>query len=183
MDVEVNQNQPGLLNNGEPVFLAVAKIFKPHGLKGEVSAEMLSDFTDRLIKGKQVYIGEEHLPIRINSIRKTNKKYLISFLDHPEIENVEKFRNKMIYIKETEFPMLTGEEYYYHDLLGIEVYSEENESIGVLADILRTGANDVYVVQPHDKQKEEILLPAIKAVIKNVDIKARKMIVKLQVWR
>ena len=177
------QNQSGLLKNGEPVFFAVAKIFKPHGLKGEVSAEMISDFPDRLTNGKQIYIGEDHIPSRIKTIRKIDKKYLISFVDLPEIKNVENFRNNLIYIHAEELPALDEEEYYFHDLIGLEVLNTENESIGLLSDILRTGANDVYIVQPHDKHKEEILLPAIKKVVKKIDIKARRMIVKPQEWR
>ena len=179
----VRKNQPGLLDNGKPVFLAVAKIFKPHGLKGEVSAEMLPNFPDKLVNGIQIYIGEDHIPSQINTIRKTDKKYLVSFLDHPEIENVERFRNNLIYIRVEELPMLNGTEYYFHDLIGMEVFSIENEPIGILSEILRTGANDVYIIQPRDAQQAEILLPAIKQVIKNVDIKAKKMIVKLQEWR
>lgn len=179
----VRKNKPGLLDNGEPVFFAVAKIFKPHALKGEVSAEMFIEFPDSLVYGKQVYIGEDHIPSQINTIRKIDKRYLISFLDHPSIENVEKFRNNLIYIQEEELPVLTGEKYYFHDLIGIEVFSIENEPIGIISGILQTGANDVYVIQPHDKQTNEILLPAIKSVIKNIDVKAKKMIVKLQEWR
>jgi 16S rRNA processing protein RimM len=179
----VNQNKSGLLNNGEPVFLAIAKIFKPHGLKGEVSADIFSQKIDSLTDGKQIYIGEKHIPSRINKIRKINKKFLISFLDHPKIEDVEFFRNTYIYVKEDELPQLSTDEYYFHDLIGLDVFSTDNEFIGTISDILITGANDVYVVKPSEKQKEELLLPAIKEVIKKVSIKEKKIVVKLQEWR
>jgi 16S rRNA processing protein RimM len=179
----VNNNKSGLLNNGEPVFLVIGKIFKPHGLKGEVSADIFSKNVDSLPDGKSIYIGEKHIPSRINKIRKNNKKFLISFLDHPKIEDVEFFRNNLIYLKEEELPELSDGEYYINDLIGLNVFSTDNEFLGIISEVLLTGANDVYVIQPDEEHKQELLLPAIKEVIKNVNIKEKKMVVKLQEWR
>ena len=121
------QDQSGLLNNSEPVFLAVARIHKPHGLKGEVSAEILTDFPDRLIVGKQVYIGENHFPSQIDSIKKMNKKYLISFIDHHSRDSVDSFRNEIVYTRDKGgLPSLPNDEYYHHDLIGMNVFSIEN---------------------------------------------------------
>ena len=177
------QDQSGLLNNSEPVFLAVARIHKPHGLKGEVSVDLLTDFPERLIIGKQVYIGENHIPSKIDSIRKMNKKYLILFIDHHSRDSVDSFRNEIVYIREKGgLPSLPNHEYYHHDLIGMTVFSIENKQIGILADIIQTGANDVYVIKPHNQETKEILIPAIKSVVKKVDIQKKEMIVKLQEW-
>lgn len=177
------ENQSGLLNNGKPVFLAVAKIYKPHGLKGEVSVGLLTDFPERLTEGKQVYIGESHIPSKIDTIRKMGKKYLISFEGNYSVDSVGSFRNQIVYIHDKNLPVLTDNDYYHHDLLGMRVFSTEDHEIGFLVEIICTGANDVYIIKPEGKDAKEVLIPAIKAVVKNVDIKNKKMIVKLQEWR
>jgi len=177
------RNQSGLLNNGKPAFLAVAKIHKPHGLNGEVSVELLTDFPERLIKGKQVYIGENHFPSQIDTIRKADKKYLISFIDYYSRDSVGSFRNEIVYVQGEDLPMLTDNEYYHHDLIGMRVFSIEEKEIGVLIEIILTGTNDVYVIKPHNRDAKEILIPAIKSVVKEVDTENRKMTVKLQEWR
>ena len=177
------QNQSGLLKNGKPAFLAVAKIHKPHGLNGEVSAELLTDFPERLIKGKQVYIGENHFPAQIDTIRKMDKKLLISFVDHYSRDSVGYLRNEIVYVQGEDLPVLEDNEYYHHDLIGMRVFSIEEKEIGVLIEIILTGANDVYVIKPHNRDSKEILIPAIKSVVKEVDTKNKKMIVKLQEWR
>lgn len=177
------QNQSGLLKNGKPVFLAVAKIYKPHGLKGEVSVGLLTDFPERLTEGKQVYIGENHIPSKINTIRKAGKKYIISFESYYSVDSVGSFRNQIVYIRGKNLPVLTDNEYYHHDLIGMRVFSTEDHEIGFLIEIICTGANDVYIIKPDNKDAKEILIPAIKSVVKNVDIKNNKMIVKLQEWR
>ena len=177
------RNQSGLLNNGKPAFLAVAKIHKPHGLNGEVSVELLTDFPERLIKGKQVYLGENHFPAQIDTIRKADKKYLISFVDHNSRDSVGSFRNEMVYVQGEDLPVLTNNEYYHHDLIGMRVISIEEKQIGVLIEIILTGANDVYVIKPHNQDWKEILIPAIKSVVKKVDIEKKTMTVKLQEWR
>jgi len=177
------RNQTGLLNNGKPAFLAVAKIHKPHGLNGEVSVELHTDFPERLIKGKQVYIGENHFPSQIDAIRKMDKKYLISFANHCSRDSVASFRNQIVYIQYEDLPVLPDNEYYHHDLIGMRVFSIEDEEIGVLVEIIFTGANDVYVIKPHNLDAKEILIPAIKSVVKKVDTENKKMTVKLQEWR
>ena len=177
------RDQSGLLNNGKPDFLAVAKIHKPHGLNGEVTVGLVTDFPERLKKGKQVYIGENHIPLQIDTIRKMDKKYLITFADHYSRDSVASFRNQIVYIQYEDLLVLPDNEYYHHDLVGMRVFSIEEKEIGVLVEIILTGANDVYVIKPHNRDAKEILIPAIKSVVKKVDTENKKMTVKLQEWR
>ena len=67
--------------------------------------------------------------------------------------------------------------------IGLKVFSTDHKEIGELIEIIRTGANDVYVIKPCNKNEKEILIPAIKSVVKNVNIYDKKMIVKVQEWR
>jgi len=177
-----NKKQTGSLKKSKPVFLTVAKIFKPHALRGEVSADFLTDFPERIEHGKTVYIGKKHIPLKINTIRKASKKYLISFFEHTTRDSVEHLRNEVIYIKSAEVPSLSENEYYHHDLIGIQVNSGNNEILGKISEIIETGANDVYVIKSVHEEGKEILIPAIKGVIKQIDIENRVMIVDLPEW-
>lgn len=178
----IKETKPGLLINSEPVFLAVAKILKPHALRGEVSAEMLSDFPDRLQEGKVVFLGENHQEITLHSIRETGKNYLLSFKGHSTRDSVETFRNVMVYIKSDVMPDLAENEYYHHDLLGMAVIDIHDKPVGVIAEIITTGANDVYVITSEDPEKNEILIPAIRSAVKQIDLEKRIMRIELPEW-
>ena len=78
-------------------------------------------------------------------------------------------------------PDLRDEEYYYHELIGVEVRNEEGAILGTLTEIIVTGANDVYVVTPKNGSKD-ILIPAIKSVIKKIDIESKLMVISPQEW-
>ena len=180
---ESNNKNSGLLKNSKPVFLAVAKIFKPHGLRGEVSAELYTDFPERIVQEKEVYIGKSYKPYRINTSRKANKIYLISFKEHQYRDMVEHLRNKIVYIKTVEMPKLPNDEYYHHELLGLKVLTKENDLIGEIQEIIDTGANDVYVIKPINPDESDILIPAIKSVVNSVDTEKGEMVVTLPEWR
>lgn len=175
-------NKPGLLKNSEPVFLAFAKIRKPHALHGEVSVEMLSDFPEQVSEGDTLFIGESHTQIILHSIRKTGKTYLVAFKDHASRDSVERLRNEIIYILSDALPELDEDEYYHHDLIGMTVYDMSKILIGVITEIITTGANDVYVVTSEGTEKREILLPAIKSVIREVDLESHCVFVEMPEW-
>jgi 16S rRNA processing protein RimM len=162
--------------------LAVAKIFKPHALRGEVSVQMLSDFPDRLKEGKTVYLGEAYSEHTIHSIRKAGKTYLVSFKGHQTREAVEHLRNVIVYVKGEVLPQLEQHEYYHHDLIGMRVVDSQENPVGVLTEIITTGANDVYVIKPEEPDRNDILLPAIRSVVRKVDLEAGIMVVDLPEW-
>ena len=182
--VEISyKERSGPLENSRPDFLVIAKIFKPHGLKGEVSAELLTDFPKQLVPGREVYIGKEHMRVRIHTVRKVNKRYLLSFQGIESRDLVEIFRNKIMYTTFSGLPNLPEGEFYHHDLIGLHVFNENNEELGILSEIIRTGANDVYIITTKNKDLKEILIPAIKSVVKKIDIEKKRMLVKLPEWK
>ena len=174
--------ESGLLNNSKPVFLAFAKIRKPHALQGVVAVEILSDFPDHYQEGDTVYVGDKHEKLILRSIRKAGKGYLIAFQDHNSKESVERFRNKLIFVKSESLPELDQNEYFHHDLIGIKVYDVNDKIIGSISEIISTGANDVFVIRPSVKGEKEILLPAIRSVIREVDQEKGKITVVLPEW-
>jgi 16S rRNA processing protein RimM len=115
--------------------------------------------------------------VTIISQRPHNKGMLLKFEGINSPEEAGRFRNHILSISTTDKNQLQIGEYYFHDLLGLQVVDEADKTIGTLTDIMETGANDVYVVT--DKKGHEILLPAIPDVVIEVDLKAKSMKVHL----
>jgi 16S rRNA processing protein RimM len=172
MDTEQRQpaDSPG---EGEPVFLAIGKLRRPHGIQGEILMDVLTDFPERLEKGVIIYMGDQHQPLKIRSRRWQNKAMLLAFDGFTDPETAGQFRNEFLYVRADDRPPLPEGEYYHHQLLGLEVIDETGQPLGVLTKILDTGANDVYIVRP--TRGQEILLPAIEQVILDIDLEYKQM--------
>ncbi len=177
---QIPQESIGSPRSGEPVFLAVGKLRRPHGVKGEMLMEVLTDFPQRLWSKKTIYVGERHEPMVINTIRPQDRALLLTFEGIEDCDTVGKLRNLIVYVKNADLPKLPEGEYYYHELLDLTVIDENGQKLGVLSEIIETGANDVYVVQP--PEGDEILLPVIDGVILNVDLERREMRVHPPEW-
>ena len=162
---------------GGPVFLAVAKVRRPHGVHGELVVEIITDYPERLQPGKTVYVGSENKPLTISTRRSHNEGLILGFEDITTPEEAGKYRNRVLSILASEAHALQEGEYYFHDLLGLRVINESGESLGTLTEIIETGANDVYIVM--DPEGTELLIPAIPDVVLDVDLNAKKMMVRL----
>lgn len=173
---EINGTE-GSPDPGEPLFLVVGKIHRPHGVKGDVIMEVITDFPERLRVGTVVYVGDQHTPMVIRGRRKSNTSLLINFNEYKDPESAAVLRNQLVYVRADDRPALPEGEYYLHQLLGLQVISEEGQLLGKLVQILETGANDVYIVRP--ETGAEVLLPAIPDVIKRVELDAGRMVVHL----
>jgi 16S rRNA processing protein RimM len=165
---------------GEPVFLAVGLLRRPHGIEGEILMEVLTDFPERLRSGKLVYVGEDHKPMRITHKRSQDRAMLLNFagIDNPEVAGT--LRNLRVYIKADALPELPEGQFYHHQLLGLKVIDEAGLEIGLLTEIIETGANDVYVAT--SVEGKETLFPAIESVILGVDLERNEMKVRLPDW-
>ena len=160
--------QAGSLKNSEPVFLAIGKLRRPHGLNGEISMEIYTDFPERLKPGIRVYLGDDHLPIKVKKIR-WHQQYLLVTLDgFTQRETVGEFRNQIVYVAVADRPPLDDGEYYHHQLLGLSVIDESGKNLGKIADILETGANDVFIVRAESGM--EFMLPYLDSLVIAVDL-------------
>jgi len=162
---------------GGPAFLVVGKVRRPHGVHGEVVAEIFTDFPERINQKKTIYLGEKHVKLVIASQRQHNEGMLLGFEGVTSPEQAGQYRNQNLYIASLEESELPEGEFYFHELLALEVVDETGNFLGKLTEILETGANDVYVVT--DSSGHEILLPAIPDVVLNVDLDIKKMKVRL----
>lgn len=161
----------------EPVFVLVGIMRRPHGLRGEILVSIETDFPERIKKGTQLYAGEDHHQLTVSSRRTHSDGLLLAFEGRTTKESVAEFRNLPLFVPVAELPPLQTGQYYQHQLLGMQVLDEQGELIGALAQILDTGANDVYLIR--EQSGGELLLPAIRDVIREVDVEHKRMTVHL----
>lgn len=162
---------------GEPLYLSVGFLRRPHGVKGEIIMDLHTDFPERMKRGRRLFIGEGHQPVTLTNVRAHQAGLLVKFKGVETPEEAGKYRNQWVFVERADAPTLAEGQLYQHELLGFHVVDENDNLLGELIEILETGANDVYVVR-HNSGKE-ILLPNIPAVILDRDTAARLMRVHL----
>jgi 16S rRNA processing protein RimM len=177
-----SKKSSGSLENSEPEFLAVGKVGRTHGLRGELWMNIYTDFPERLESGKTVFIGRSHEEKVIASFKVSGVRGLIHFKNIHTPEEADKYKNQIIYVQQAAMPDLPDGEYYHHDLIGMRVQNENQEFLGILTEIINTGANDVYIVKDPSDEKKELLIPAIPAVVLDVNVQSGIMVVKPQEW-
>ena len=160
-------------------LLKVGVITSTHGIRGEVKVFPTTDDAKRFKKLKNVILdnGKEKIDMEIASVKFFKNMVILKFKGIDDINDVEKYKKAELYVTRENAVPLKKDEYFIADLIGIEVTSDEGEALGVIDDVLQTGANDVYVIKKAGCQ--DLLVPAIKACIKEVDIENQKMIVHL----
>jgi len=162
---------------GEPEYLVVGFLRRPHGVKGEMLMVVHTDFPERLKTGMTLFVGDDYQPQVVASLRTHANGLLIRFRGIKTPEDAGLFRNTWVYVPTADRPELPEGEYYHHQLLGINVVTDDGHELGVVTDIVETGANDVYVVL--DSDGKDVLLPAIPPVILEVNLADRQMRVHL----
>lgn len=168
----------GSPSRGEPEYLVVGSLRRPHGVHGEVVMEVVTDFPERLKAGTNVFVGPAHRAMVIESVRPHGEGMLIKFNGVHTPEEAGQHRNQLVYVAAADRPPLPEGHYYEHQVLGFAVIDDETEeSIGTLSEILHTGANDIYVVARPGGG--EVLLPVIASVVLGIDASRRLIRVHL----
>ena len=160
-------------------ILQVGAVTSTHGLAGEVKVFPTTDDVKRFKKLKHVLLdtGKELLPLEIIQVKFFKQMVILKFKGYDNINDVETWRQKDLLITREQAVTLQPDEYFITDLIGLLVKDDTGAEVGTVKDVLETGANDVYVVAlPNGK---ELLLPAIKDCILNVDIEAGEMTVHI----
>ncbi|MBO5069082.1 MAG: ribosome maturation factor RimM [Roseburia sp.] len=160
-------------------LLQVGVITTTHGVRGEVKVFPTTDDPARFKKLKQVILdtGKEKIDLEISGVKFFKNMVILKFKGIDDINDVEKFRKKSLYVTRENAVKLKKNEYFIADLIGLSVISDEGENLGEITDVLQTGANDVYVISKPGAS--DILLPAIKDCVKNVDMDGGTMEVHL----
>ncbi|MGE5371031.1 MAG: ribosome maturation factor RimM [Solirubrobacterales bacterium] len=157
----------------------VGEICGTHGLSGEIKILPLTDFPERFNKMKQVWMeGRKHSGyLEIVSVKPHKQFLLMRFKGYETPEAAATLTGGLLMVPKSEAYPLPPGSYYIFQLIGLTVYDTERGLLGKLTDVLETGANDVYVIQ--DGPYGEVLLPAIKDVIKKIDLEAGRIDVVL----
>lgn len=158
-------------------YLNVGKIVNTHGIRGEVRVISQTDFPElRYKKGAKLTLfqeGKQPLKLTIASHRKHKNFDLLTFEGYLTINDVEKFRDGILKVSEYDLTDLEENEYYYYEIIGLNVLDENGELLGTIKEILSPGANDVWVVQR--KGKKDALIPYIDSVVKEIDLDANEV--------
>ncbi len=159
-----------------PERLMIGIIGAPHGTNGAMRVRIVSDFPERIATLSHVYIGDEPQRRRLRSIRGASPAAIMTVAGIASREEAILYRGMPIYMDIRDAKPLDEDEYYWHQLIDMTVVSPEGETLGVLTSILQTGANDVYVITQPDGG--ELLLPALKYVILDIDVPNKRMTAK-----
>ena len=150
----------------------VGVITSTHGVRGEVKVYPTTDDARRFKRLKEVILdtGKEQITLEIEGVKFFKQFVILKFKGIDNINDVEKYRQKSLYVTRSNAVRLNRDEYFIADLMGLKILDENDEPIGVLKDVMETGANDVYIIEMNDGR--ELLLPAIKQCVLKVDIEA-----------
>ncbi|MDO4778887.1 MAG: ribosome maturation factor RimM [Tissierellia bacterium] len=154
--------------------IIVGKITNSHGIKGEVKIQRTGE--ELFNKDIPYYIGNKLNRVSIERSRISGDIAFVKFREYDNINQILEFKSQYIYVDKSNLDELEESTYYIHDLIGMNVYDEDEIFIGKLVDVLSYSANDVYIVEGKDGN---LSIPAVKEFILNVDIKNKKMKVKL----
>ena len=160
-------------------YFEIGQIVNTSGLKGEIKIKPFTDDITKFNSFKTIYISvkKELKEFEIEHVRFSKNMVFLKLKGIDTIEEAENYRNLYLKIKRDKDEKLEEDTYYIVDILGCKVYTDEQKELGEVVDVFSTGSNDVYVVK--DELGKQVLLPAIKDVIKNVDIENKLIIVHL----
>ena len=148
----------------------VGVISSTHGVRGEVKVFPTTDDVKRFKKLKEVILdtGKEDIILTIEGVKFFKQFAILKFKDYNNINDIEKYKGKSLYVERANAVRLQKDEYFIADLMGCKVVDEDENPLGVLKDVLETGANDVYIVA--NPEGKELLFPAIKECVLKVDV-------------
>ncbi|WP_100404503.1 ribosome maturation factor RimM [Bacillus solitudinis] len=157
----------------------VGKIVNTHGVRGEIRVISATDFAEeRYAKGTKlmVKVNDKEIPV-IVAHHRTHKNFdLLQFEGYNNINDVEVFKGHQLYVSADQLNELDEDEFYYHEIIGCTVMTEEGEDLGKVKEIIETGANDVWVVKRTAGGKD-LLIPYIEQVVREVEIDKKLIVI------
>ena len=161
----------------EPRFLVIGRVTRPHGVHGEVRAEIHTDVPERFTWLKELYLGErDPMPVAVESVRFHKKFVLLKLAGYDSRDAADGLRRTWLQVPVDESIPLEPGEYFLYQLIGLEVYTDEDEHLGQVAEVIETAANNVFLVRG---TRGEVLLPDIDDVILKVDVANGRITVHL----
>lgn len=158
-------------------YIQVGKIVNTHGIKGELKAIPLTDNAKRFDELETIYIGEDKAKVKIEKVWYKNQFIMLKIQGYNDINEVLQFKDKYIYIDEEDKIILPEGAYFIFDIIGCKVIDVNDNEIGYVIDVMTEHSNDIYVVNDVVKNKE-YLIPAVKQIVKKIDIVNKKIVIE-----
>lgn len=157
-------------------YTIVGKLINSHGIKGEVKIYPLTDDVERFNYLKSAYLGKDKIPVSIQGVKIHKGMALLKFKEFNDINEILKYKDEYLYVDEDNKVLLPDNHFFISDLISCKVFDMKNNYIGDIIDVLQGYSNDVYVIKD-SMQNKEYLVPAVKAFIKDVNIKEKLILI------
>ena len=160
-------------------YFEIGQIVNHFGIKGMVKVNPFTDDISQFEEMETILVDKKGslLEIQIEEVKYSKNQVLLKLKGIETVEDAEKYRNCYLKLPREKARKLPKNTYFIADLIGLEVYKEDGSLLGKVDDIYNTGASDIYVIK--DTLGKQILLPAIKEVIKQIDLEQEKIVVHL----
>jgi len=162
---------------GADNLVVIGRILRPHGIKGEVKVDVITDWPGRFSTGRSVFVNSDNKNGSwrvIENVRFQNTRLIIKFKGVESRDSAEVLKNHWLEIRANERPVLKQDEYYLPDLLGSSVRLADGNNLGMLKDVMQDTSQDLYVIET---DRGDVLVPAVKAFIKKIDLSQRIIII------
>ena len=155
-------------------WATIGQVVALFGVRGEMKVRLLTDIPDRFQQLGAVYVGSDHRQYAIEHVRPyKGESVVLKLAGIDDANTAETLRHQSLFIPLSELAELPPDSYYQHDIVGLTVVTLAGRELGHIVDIMETGSNDVYIVKGSDGK--EVLIPAIKAVVKQIDLARHTM--------
>ncbi|MCL6519767.1 MAG: ribosome maturation factor RimM [Armatimonadetes bacterium] len=151
----------------------IGEVVAPFGRRGEVKVLPYTDYPEHFFELKEVRPDRaiEGQNLKIEAVRQHKNLLLVKFEGFNDISAAERLRGAKLYIREKDLVPLGKDEYYIHDIIGLEVVTPEGKSLGKVKEVIRGPANDVYVT-------ERAMIPAVKEFVTSIDLREKRIVVR-----
>lgn len=149
-------------------WVVVGEFVGPFGIHGEVKLRPLTDFPERFERTLTIYVGEKHMPYRVEQAHMHKQLVLLRLAGITDVDAAEQLRGEQVWIPASELTPLQEDQFYLHDVVGLRVQHVNGQPLGVVTDIVSTGASELFVIR--DPLGKEVLLPVVKSFVKQIDL-------------
>jgi 16S rRNA processing protein RimM len=156
-------------------WVLVGTIAGAFGVRGEMKVQLATDFPDRFKPNLTLYVGEEHRPMIVSGSRPIGDRVAIKLADVTDRDAAQAMFSVPLYIRRADVVPLPDGHYYHDEIIGLRVVTTGGEALGTVVEILATGSNDVYVAREGER---EVLIPALKDIVKDIDVPGGTMVVE-----
>lgn len=153
-------------------FLVIGRVLGPVGVSGDVRAQILTDFPERFLEVQTVHLGDSLRPYGVQSARLERDSVLLKLAGIDDAKMAQAIAGYDVQVPIDQAVELPPDTYYWHQVVGLEVWTTDGRFLGTISEVLRTGSNDVYVV---GQGASEILVPAIADVVSSIDVANHRM--------